>query len=58
VAPFEYTALLWGVLLDVAIWRVNPDAITIIGGAIVIGAGLYVIERELRASVGAVKPGA
>jgi drug/metabolite transporter (DMT)-like permease len=58
VAPFEYTALLWGVLLDVAIWSVYPDAITIVGGAIVIGAGLYVIERERRASAGAVKPGA
>ena len=25
VAPFEYTALLWGVLLDIAIWSVYPE---------------------------------
>ncbi len=25
VAPFEYTAMLWGVLLDIAIWSVYPE---------------------------------
>jgi drug/metabolite transporter (DMT)-like permease len=48
VAPFEYTALLWGVTLDFAIWRVLPGAVTLLGGAIVIGAGLYLISRERR----------
>jgi drug/metabolite transporter (DMT)-like permease len=48
VAPFEYTALVWGVGLDVAIWNVWPSTVTLTGGAIVIGAGLYVIERERR----------
>ena len=48
VAPFEYTALLWGVMLDLAIWHVLPDGITLIGGAIVIGAGLFLIARERR----------
>lgn len=50
VAPFEYTALVWGVLLDVAIWSVFPSALTVFGGSIVIGAGLYLIERERRAT--------
>ena len=50
VAPFEYTALLWGVLLDIAIWSVYPSALTLIGGSIVIGAGLYLIQRERRAA--------
>jgi drug/metabolite transporter (DMT)-like permease len=48
VTPFEYTALLWGVLLDLAIWHVWPGAITLVGGSIVIAAGLYLIERERR----------
>ena len=52
VAPFEYTALLWGVALDVAIWRVLPGGVTLAGGAIVIGAGLYLLQRE-RVSSGA-----
>jgi drug/metabolite transporter (DMT)-like permease len=46
VAPFEYTALLWGVLLDLVVWKVLPGAITLVGGAVVIGAGLYLIARE------------
>jgi drug/metabolite transporter (DMT)-like permease len=50
VAPFEYTALVWGVLLDIAIWSVYPSALTLLGGSIVIGAGLYLIQRERRAS--------
>ena len=49
VTPFEYTALVWGALLDVAIWRVWPGTVTLVGGAIVISAGLYVIARERRA---------
>jgi drug/metabolite transporter (DMT)-like permease len=50
IAPFEYTALIWGVLLDLVIWHVLPGAITLVGGSIVIGAGLFLIERERRAS--------
>jgi drug/metabolite transporter (DMT)-like permease len=53
VAPFEYTALLWGVLLDLAIWQVVPGAITLVGGAVVICAGLYLIARERRAPLAA-----
>jgi len=48
VAPFEYTAMLWGVLLDIAIWSVYPSALTLIGASVVIGAGLYLIQRERR----------
>lgn len=48
VAPFEYTALVWGVALDVAIWNAWPSAVTLAGGAIVIGAGLAVIAQERR----------
>jgi drug/metabolite transporter (DMT)-like permease len=50
VAPFEYTALLWGVLLDLVVWKVLPGAVSLVGGAVVICAGLYLIARERRAS--------
>ncbi len=46
VTPFEYTALVWGVLLDLVIWRVLPSASTLVGGAVVIAAGLVLIRRE------------
>lgn len=46
IAPLEYTALVWGVLLDLTLWGVLPDAITWIGAAIIIGSGLYLLRRE------------
>ncbi len=48
VTPLEYTALVWGVVLDFSIWHVLPGVATLLGGAIVVGAGLYVIRREAR----------
>jgi drug/metabolite transporter (DMT)-like permease len=48
IAPFEYTALLWGLALDWAIWDVLPDAAVLLGGAIVIAGGLYIIRDERR----------
>jgi drug/metabolite transporter (DMT)-like permease len=50
IAPFEYTALIWGLLLDLFIWHVLPTRVTLVGGTIVIGAGLYIIHRERRAA--------
>jgi drug/metabolite transporter (DMT)-like permease len=46
IAPFEYTALAWGVGLDMALWGVLPDAVTWLGAAIIVGSGLYLIRRE------------
>ena len=46
IAPLEYTALIWGVALDLALWGVLPDAITWVGAAIIIVSGLYLIRRE------------
>ncbi|WP_426173368.1 DMT family transporter [Massilia sp. TWR1-2-2] len=46
VAPFEYSALAWGVGLDWLLWRVLPDYYTLIGAAIIIGSGIYLIRHE------------
>jgi drug/metabolite transporter (DMT)-like permease len=46
LAPLEYTALLWGVLLDLTIWGVLPDGVTWVGSAIIIASGLYLLRRE------------
>lgn len=46
IAPLEYAALLWVVLLDLAIWQVLPDRVTWLGAAIIVGSGLYLIRRE------------
>ena len=46
IAPLEYTALIWGVLLDISLWGVLPDAVTWLGAAIIIASGLYLLRRE------------
>ena len=46
IAPLEYTALVWGVLLDLTLWGVLPDSVTWLGAAIIIASGLYLIRRE------------
>ncbi len=51
IAPFEYTALLWGVGIDWLVWGTLPDWRVYLGGSIVIASGLYVIWREGRRQV-------
>jgi drug/metabolite transporter (DMT)-like permease len=46
VAPFEYTALAWGIALDWSLWRIVPDRYTLFGGAIIIVSGLYLLRKE------------
>jgi drug/metabolite transporter (DMT)-like permease len=46
VAPFEYSALAWGLGLDFALWGTIPDGAMFGGAAIIIGAGLYLVRRE------------
>ena len=46
VAPLEYSALVWGVLLDLSLWGGLPDGLTWLGAAIIVGSGLYLIRRE------------
>jgi len=48
VAPFEYSALIWATLFGYLFWSEVPDAMTLLGGAIVIAAGLYIGYRETR----------
>jgi drug/metabolite transporter (DMT)-like permease len=48
VAPFEYTALAWGVGLDWLIWQTLPQSHTWLGAAIIVGSGLFLVRREKR----------
>jgi drug/metabolite transporter (DMT)-like permease len=48
VAPFEYSALLWGFGIDWVFWSVLPSAIVVTGATIVISCGLYIIWDERR----------
>lgn len=46
VSPFEYTQIGWAVLLDLTIWGVAPSVTTLLGAAIVVATGLYILYRE------------
>lgn len=46
VAPFRYTSLLWAIVLGYAIFGNLPDGWTLLGGAIVVGAGIFTLMRE------------
>jgi len=48
VAPFEYTALIWGAILGWLFWREQPQASALLGAAIIVAAGLYILYRESR----------
>ncbi len=46
LAPYEYTMLLWALGFGAVIWNEAPERVTLLGAAIVIGAGLYNLHRE------------
>ena len=46
LAPFDYTSMLWAVLLGFWIWRELPDAFVIVGAVIVAASGIYIVRRE------------
>lgn len=48
VAPFDYTALLWATLLGWLIWTEIPDAFTLLGAAVIIASGIFIVLRESR----------
>lgn len=48
IAPFDYTTLIWGLILGWVIWQEIPSPLTLSGAAVIVLAGLYVIYRESR----------
>jgi drug/metabolite transporter (DMT)-like permease len=48
VAPFEYLSIVWGACIDWVFWRAVPGARILVGAAIVVTAGLYLVHRERR----------
>ncbi len=53
IAPFEYSALAWGLVLDWVFWRAAPDAWTLGGGALIVASGLWLARSEAPKSEGA-----
>lgn len=48
IAPFDYSALLWAILLGWLIWNELPEPHVWLGASILIICGLYILHRETR----------
>lgn len=51
IAPFDYTSMIWVLIVSVIVFGTWPSATILIGTAIVISAGLFVIWREHRLGI-------
>ena len=56
VGPFEYTAILWAFAIDWYFWSATPTGSLIVGAAIVIASGIYIILDERRLAALALAP--
>ena len=46
VTPFRYTRLLFAMILGITVFGEHPDALTLIGSALVVTSGLYTLTRS------------
>ncbi|WGD52828.1 DMT family transporter [Bradyrhizobium sp. CB1650] len=46
VVPYQYSMIVWAVIFGFAVFGDVPSVATIVGAAIIIGAGLYIYLRE------------
>lgn len=50
VAPFGYSGVVYSTIWGLILFQEVPDAYTILGALVIVGAGVYVWHREIRAS--------
>lgn len=55
IAPFDYTTMLWALIVGWLVFGQTPELAVYIGSAIVICAGLFVIYREHRLGIDAAR---
>jgi drug/metabolite transporter (DMT)-like permease len=48
IAPYKYITLVWALLFGFALWGDSPDVWMMVGGLLVVGSGLYILQRESR----------
>lgn len=56
LAPFEYAALLWAAGLDIVVWGVAPGLGTVLGSAVLVASGLYILHREVKLGLSRRRP--
>jgi drug/metabolite transporter (DMT)-like permease len=58
VVPYQYSMIVWAVIFGLVVFGDVPQTATLVGAAIIIGAGLYIFlrERKLGRAESAVSP--
>jgi drug/metabolite transporter (DMT)-like permease len=58
IAPFKYSSMIWSIVLGYVLWGFVPTAVMLLGIAIVVASGLFIVQREimLKRRVATVKP--
>jgi drug/metabolite transporter (DMT)-like permease len=56
IAPFQYSQMLWAVPYGFFFFGETPDAWVALGGAIVIGSGIFILWRESRGRTSRLTP--
>ncbi len=56
LAPFNYSQLIWSILIGYLVFQEFPDALTLVGAGVIVCAGLYVWHRERVRKAPAAKP--
>lgn len=51
VTPFRYARLLFALVIGVTVFGESPDALTLIGAAVIVLSGIYTVWRERRIGV-------
>jgi S-adenosylmethionine uptake transporter len=51
VAPMQYSQMIWAAIYGFFIFGESPDQMTLIGAAVIMASGLYIVLRESRGKV-------
>lgn len=49
VAIYDYTLILWSLALDLVLWAARPDALSLLGGAVIVAMGVVNLRRSASA---------
>ncbi|WP_439816595.1 DMT family transporter [Zavarzinia sp. CC-PAN008] len=50
IAPIEFTGLAWAFIFGFVVWGDRPDALVLLGAAMIVASGLLILHREWQAS--------
>ena len=52
VVPYQYTLIVWAVVFGYVFFGDVPDPLTLVGGAVIVAAGLFIFFREKKVASG------